>query len=293
MSEVRLSWQFAQPVSAGYANVRLTVTFAEAAIDGYPNVRLSSTYVEAAHDGYPNIRASLIWVEALFPVTEEPAMPTTPFPGFGNSVADPAVPAGADPASTPLPGLTFSVHKKPIFNTKIDEAANGREFRTSYTEYPRWEFELEYEFLKDPKEGESSLKTIMGFYTDMQGPFTSWLFKDPDDYLCEGVVLGEGDDVTTEFYFRRYIGSRGEPVGQIDTANDINIYADGVLVPPADYTLYQNRVVFDSAPLDGVALTADFQFFFVCRFLDDDMDFEKFMDQLWNLRSCSFKSILT
>lgn len=293
MSEVRLSWTVTKPLTGGYSNVRVSVIFVEPLLDGYPNVRLSTVFVEPLLDGYPNVRMSEIGAQVLFPATEEPPMPTISFPGFGNSEANPAVPAGADPASTPLPGLAFSVHKKPIFNTKIDEAASGRENRTSYTEYPRWEFELEYEFLKDPKEGESSLKTIMGFYTDMQGPFTSWLFKDPDDYLCEGAALGTGDGVTTEFYFRRYFGSRGEPVGQIDTDNDINVYSDGVLVDPADYTLYQNRVVFDSAPAGGEVLTADFQFFYVCRFLDDDMDFEKFMDQLWSLRSCSFKSILT
>lgn len=213
------------------------------------------------------------------------------FPGFGNSSKNRTMPEGLDPASTALPGLAFSVHKKPIFRSAVFEASNGNEVRVSYSEFPRWEFELTYEFLEDRSGASSSLKTIMGFFTDMKGSFEQWLFKDPDDYLCQAAVMGEADATTTKFYFLRYLGSIGERIGQVDEDNDINLYLDGVLIDPADYTVTSNFVVFDAAPVSGT-ITADFQFYFVCRFLDDQQDYEKFMDQLWSLQTCAFKSIL-
>ena len=63
-------------------------------------------------------------------------------------------------------------------------------------------------------------------------------------------------------------------------------------VDAADYTItLPNSVVFNSAPASGT-ITADFQFYYACRFVDDSMDFEKFADKLWNLQSVQFKSII-
>lgn len=294
MSEVRLPRVITQPLSEGEeTSARASTFFVEPLTEGLPNARASTFYVEPLIEGYPNARLSLMTMQALFPVAEEFIMPDTPFPGFGNSTIDPSIPAAANPASTALPGLSFNVVKRPMFKGKIDEASSGNEVRTSYTEWPRWEFELNYEFLEDRSGAESSLKTILGFFTDMKGSFLPWLFKDPDDYLVTKGVMGVADGVTTEFYFRRYIGTSGEPIGRVDEANDIDVYANNVLVNPSEYTLGHNSIVFDSAPADTVVITASFQFFFVCRFMEDEMDFEKFMDRLWSLQSCSFKSILT
>ena len=59
-----------------------------------------------------------------------------------------------------------------------------------------------------------------------------------------------------------------------------------------DYTItLPNRVVLASAP--GSLLTYfTGQFFFVCRFNDDQQDYEKFYDRLWDLQECKFRSIL-
>lgn len=291
-------------------------------------------------------------------------IPTTPFPGFGNSSINPAIPAALDPFNTKLPGLSIQVNKTPTFNTKVDVASTGNEVRTSYTEWPRWNFELSYEFLEDRTGAQSSLKTIMGFFTDCQGSFQAWLFKDPDDYAVQNGLMGEADGVTTRFYFRRYLGQRGEPVGTVDAVNSIVVFRTleeagaipgvgpyeitvanaaafvedlGVVgvggpltrvtsapavdeysvdeltgvytfnaanasdpvdityrytIDPAAYTLEHNYIVFLSAPLSGT-ISASFQFYYVCRFMEDEMDFEKFADKLWSLQTCEFRSILT
>lgn len=292
MTEIRLAYMVTQSILDGYSRVRLSFSATQATVDGYSAIRLSDFQPQPLTDGYSVIRTALYVCQALFPVAEELPVSTTPFPGFGNSVSNPAIPSAADPFNSPLPGLAFSVHKRPTFKTKITEAASGNEVRTALAQYPRWDFELTYEFLEDSSGADSSLKTIMGFFLARQGSFDSWLFKDPDDYLVTAGYCGEADAVTTEFPFCRTMGEFHEKVGQVDTANTINVYVDGVLVDPADYTVtLPNLIVFDSAPTSG-DVTADFQFFFACRFLEDQMDFEKFMDKLWSLQTCDFRSII-
>lgn len=361
MSEVRVPSVLVNSLAEGVSSVRVPSMFVAPLVGGFSSVRVPNMFVEPLVDGYSSVRLSLVGVQALFPVTEVPPVPTVAFPGFGNSASNPSIPAALDPFNSKLPGLSIEVRKVPLFNTKVHESSSLNETRTSYSEWPRWGFELSYEFLEDRTGAESSLKTIMGFFTDMQGSFMTWLFKDPDDYLVENGFMGEADAVTTRFYFRRYLGVRGEPVGVVDQANTIAVYRSieeprtvpstpgpytitvtnaaafeqdlGVLgftrvsgapdedqysvnentgvytfnaanggdvvtisyryaLDPSLYTVETNYIVFDSAPVDG-SISADFQFFYVCRFLEDQMEFDKFADKLWSLQTCEFKSVLT
>lgn len=293
MSEIRVNYVINEAVSGGTPNVRVPYVINEAVANGTPNVRINFVFNEAVANGYPNVRSCFVFLESICDNPLELPMSTEPFPGFGNDPDDPSIPAGANPASSVLPGLEFSVHKVPMFKTNIKEAVSGAETRTSYSEYPRWRFELSYEFLEDMTGAQSSLRTIVGFFLQRHGSFDSWLFKDPDDYKVVEGEMATADGVTTQFAFKRDLGGFLEKVGQVDTDNDIDLYADGVLIDPADYTVTMpNLVVFDSAPADGVVLTSSFQFFFACRFEEDELDFEKFADKLWNLQECNFRSIL-
>lgn len=362
MSEIRLNWTIQQPVIAGYSSVRLNLTFAQPLNGGYSVIRSNYQQAQPLVGGYSTIRVCEIFCQALFPVQPELPMSTTPFPGFGNSTTTPSIPAAKDPAKTALPGITYSVHKKPYFKTRVVESAAGGEVRTSFMEYPRWDFEFSYEFLEDRSGAESSLKTIMGFFLQMRGSFDTFLLKDPDDYLVEYGLCGTSDGATTQFPFTRTLGGFAEKVNQVDTANTIAVYHQideagtipamapyeittvhsaafhrdaGVLkgttpmtkvtgapaagqysVSAGVYTfnaadagaavtitygyevsdlLYSvrqpNFILFDSAPSAG-EIYADFQFFFACRFLDDQQDFEKFMDQLWSMQTCNFRSVI-
>lgn len=292
VGNLRLPFIVTEPLTGGYPNLRAPLITAQPVQGGYPNLRVPIVTAQPLQGGYPNLRMPIMVVQALFPVAEDLPVSTTPFPGFGNSVSNPAIPAAADPFNTALPGLSFSVHKKPTFKTKISESTNGNEFRSALMQYPRWDFELTYELLEDKSGAASSLKTIMGFFLSRQGSFDSWLFKDPDDYLVTNGFCGVADGVTTQFPLCRTMGDFHEKVGQVDTANTINVYVNGVLQAPASYTVtLPNLIVFSSAPVSG-NVTADFQFYFACRFIDDQQDYEKFYDKLWNLQTCDFRSII-
>lgn len=364
MSQLRHNWGLLQPLADGYSDIRVTVSQAQSINEGYPKLRHNTLLIQPIEEGYSVLRTNYYFVQALFNVLPELPMSTEPFPGFGNKTGDPTVPAGADPFNSALPGLAFSVHKKPMFKTHISEGAAGNEVRNALMQYPRWDFELTYEFLEDRSGANSSLKTIMGFFLARQGSYDSWLFKDPDDYQSVDGYCGTADGTITEFPLCRDMGSFSEKVGQLDMANPLSVthkitenqtipamgpytvtvtnaaafagdygvtkagtpmtkvtgapaagqYAvnttTGVYtfaaadagaaivitysytISSGDYTVRQpNLIVFSVAPAAG-DIHATFQFFYACRFVDDQVDFEKFVDKLWSLQSCNFRSII-
>src|SRR6478736_5712931 len=109
----------------------------ESLAGGYSNVRANFVTAQPLSGGYSTIRLAFLLCEALISVEGDRPVSTNPFPGFGNSVSDPSVPAAANPATSGLPGLAFSVHKRPTFKTNIAEAASGYEVRNAIADMPR------------------------------------------------------------------------------------------------------------------------------------------------------------
>jgi hypothetical protein len=52
-----------------------------------------------------------------------------------------------------------------------------------------------------------------------------------------------------------------------------------------------NTLIFAGTPKSGVIVTADFTYAFICRFLDDQEDFENVMSGLWKLDALKFRSV--
>ena len=48
---------------------------------------------------------------------------------------------------------------------------------------------------------------------------------------------------------------------------------------------------FGTAPESELIITADFSYYFRCRFTDDRYDFENFMHRLWQLKKLTFISV--
>jgi hypothetical protein len=81
--------------------------------------------------------------------------------------------------------------------------------------------------------------------------------------------------------------------GTDTVAKGVAVYDNGTLLGPSAYSLtLPNQLVFPSAPAAGHAITADFDFWFVCRFTDDKVDVDKFMDRLWELEKLQFRSVI-
>ncbi len=200
------------------------------------------------------------------------------------------------PPSLPaLPGLSWSRKKKPAFSTRVASHSSGREVRVALMSYPLYEFEANYSGLSSSASafaglGASSLQSLMGFFLQLQGQFGTFLYADPDDNTVAGQGIGVGDGSTTVFQFSRALGGFAEPVGWVTALS--NVYLNGVAQSGSSYSLAPpNTLTFTAAPESGVVVSADFSYAFQCRFVDDDMEFEEFMANLWKLESMKFRSV--
>lgn len=202
-----------------------------------------------------------------------------------------------------LPGLAYSVIKRPKFFTGIGTSAVGREVRVAYAVNPLWEFDLTYNYLPDVLTASSAtasdFKTLIGFYLAHSGAFQGFAFEDPDDHTVTAQPLGTTDGTTTNWTFARSFGGGSgqiiEPIGWLNTSAPINVYLAGTIVSPSLYTLLTTQgclqqVKFTTAPTTGQAISADFSYRFSVRFKEDHYDFEKFMDKLWSLASVTLMS---
>jgi uncharacterized protein (TIGR02217 family) len=197
-----------------------------------------------------------------------------------------------------LPGLAWSVTKTPTFQTRIQRAASGRELRAFDYPFPLWQFALVYDFLRDnPAAGYDELRTLIGFFMLCQGAFGTFLFQDPSDCQVTGQLIGVGNASAAIFQLQRAMGTTlagggfFEPVAAPNVVRAI--YLDGIIQNPATYSVDSNSglITFSTAPGSGLNITADFTYYFRCRFTDDKYDFENFMHRLWQLKKLTFISV--
>ena len=197
-----------------------------------------------------------------------------------------------------LPGLAWSVTKSPTFQTRIQRAVSGRELRALDYPYPLWQFNLVFDFLRDnPAAGFDELRTLMGFFMLCQGAFGTFLFQDPSDDRVSGQQIGTGDTLRTVFQLQRTMGETLPGGGFLEPILAPNVvsavYFNGIIQDPAGYSVdaMTGLVAFNTAPGSGLIITADYSYYFRCRFIDDSYAFENFMFRLWQLKKLTFISV--
>jgi len=200
------------------------------------------------------------------------------------------------PSFPALPGLGWSVHKKPVFSTIVADHVSGREVREALYQNPIWQFELTFDGLSSSPTsysglGANSMQTLMGFFLASQGQYSTFLYTDPSDSAAVNTTFAIGDGTTSVFTFARYMGAFLEPVGWVTSVS--NVYLNGVNQASGWSLSAPNSLVFTSAPGAGVSVAASFTYAFECRFDSDDQDFEEFMSNLWKVDSIKFKSVRT
>ena len=211
-----------------------------------------------------------------------------------------------------LIGLTWSVTKRPIFNTLMGQAASGRQVRLAMYNYPLWEWDLTWDSLPDGNPAAAStyasdFKQLVGFFLSMQGSCFSFNYQDQDDNQVLGQPVGTGDGATSAWtLFRSYGGSDGsgtEPIGYVNSSGPVlnehgnfNVYFGGVLQDPSTYAVVnsvplQQQIRFNTSPPEGTVITADFSFFYYVHFKDDQYDFDKIWSQMWSQKKITLASV--
>lgn len=182
--------------------------------------------------------------------------------------------------------------KRPRWKTRIAVHESGSETRNKRWKNPLWDFELVIDGATSASQRvnliANSQRTMQDFFQRCQGSGNAFLYEDLTDNWGIGQPLGESDGETTEFVFQRMAQSFAEPIGWL--LNVTAVYIDGEKQIDGWNTESPNILRFSIPPDRGV-VTADFNFAFLCRFSDDQMDQVQFMRDLWEMRAIKFQSL--
>jgi uncharacterized protein (TIGR02217 family) len=198
------------------------------------------------------------------------------------SASPPAL--GPYPIFPSLSALGWSAKLTPIFSTGTGLHISGREVRAARMATPLWRIELNYDVLRMLAPN-TELQDIVGFFARCAGEGVSFLFEPPALSPVSAQVLGGGDGSTRTFPFAISLG--GYQLAPAGVAA-VSLFINGAAQPGGyaiDNTPFAPTVTFATAPAADAAITADFDWFLLCRFDDDDLDTEEFMAQLYALQS--------
>jgi Uncharacterized conserved protein len=188
-----------------------------------------------------------------------------------------------------LKGLAIGIKKKPAFLTLQQTSVLGVDKGLSLRPYPWWTFTLAYDYLVDKSLATDDIQQIIGFYLNRYGKYDDFLYYDLYDNTCAKQAFGEGDGSTTTFPLCRSYGSFIEPV--IGIADAPTIYIDGVATTDFTWTT-KGKITFATAPASGAGLTWSGSFYYRCRFVDDETEFEEVVNSIWSAPTVLFKSVL-
>lgn len=189
-----------------------------------------------------------------------------------------------------LGGLEWSVFRRPTFSSIVRSSDSQREVTTQLTKC-FYEFELSYSSLRN-KNGFTDLQQIQSLFLKMRGSYDSFLFQDPNDYTVTASQIGTGNGTNKVFVLGRNTGPNYfEAVGYLNTMT--GVYLNGTLQSGSTYTFTApNIITFNTAPGAGVIVTATFSFWYVCRFKEDQQQYDQFMSNLYQLKNVKFKSVV-
>jgi uncharacterized protein (TIGR02217 family) len=209
-----------------------------------------------------------------------------------------AVPAPDEsPALGPYPTfptidtIGWSVKLSPIFSTAAGMHVSGKEVRAAKQSTPRWKVELNYDLLRMVSPN-TELQQIVGFFEDMQGEDGSFYFEPISLSPAAAQSIGTGDGTTTTFYFAVSIGGYSLTPANVGAVSAVYLngvsQSGGFAIASAPFGA---SVTFASAPGVGVAITADFHWYLLCRFVDDDLDVEEWASELYALQSLQLEAV--
>lgn len=199
-----------------------------------------------------------------------------------------------------LPGLTWPLTRTPIWQTRQQNSVSGKRINIADWSYPKHRWTLTYNFLRGSTPTYAELQTLEGFFNARYGSFDSFLYTDPDDYSAVGSTIGTGDSTAQAFQLYRTFGSTvagfQEPILGPSTVSLVVV--GGTTISSTQYsvavwgTTTPGVLTFSTfAPSTGAAIVCDFTFAWPVSFDADQMDFEQFVNKIWQLGQVSFTSL--
>lgn len=186
-----------------------------------------------------------------------------------------------------LAGLGWSMGRKPMWRTLVQEAVSGKDAAAGLMMYPLWEWTLSHELLRADSVN-LEFQTLVGFVNQCHGMLVPFYYTDRHDYIVTNQSFGTGDGSTVAFQLVRTFGGFTEPVKSVNAITNIKINGSVTTA----YTLGSTGIVtFTTAPANAAALTWTGTYYWLCRFLQDDPDFEEFMQNFLTQKEIKFRTV--
>lgn len=196
-----------------------------------------------------------------------------------------------------LAGIELVGERTPVWSTRAQEALSGKESRVRKRAYPIYEWELNFELLRDDITT-SDLQTIVGFFNSLAGMWDTFLYSDPYFNSVTAQAFGVGNGSQTTFPITAiYAPSGGNGIAELiqNFNGQPQIYINGTLLPYSSGLSVdgQGNAIFPAGhiPSSGATLTWTGGFYYRCRFMDDRLKPNEFMKRWWSLKKLRFKSI--
>jgi uncharacterized protein (TIGR02217 family) len=188
-----------------------------------------------------------------------------------------------------LPGLKPTMRRRPEWKSEIIEAWSGEETVIGRRQYPRWRYTLSYEVLSSTAALPERAQ-LMAFFNRHYGPGESFLLVDEEDNAVTDQTFGVTDGVTTTYQLVRTIYDWVEPVWA-PTGTPVIKRAGVTLTAGVDYTIgSMGQIVLAAAGSADQALTWTGSYAMRVRFVRDELDFERFLQGLWQVGSVEMLS---
>lgn len=197
---------------------------------------------------------------------------------------------------------SFPVKVSPVMDTITGTTKSLREMRVAQQQFPLWDIELCFEELRDQTQNQTPFSAFSGFtqfealcqtWLMMYGQAGVFLFDAPWDDSRTGQQIGTGDGATTTFVIYRTWGTGSTavalPVGCVNNIAQVQI--NGATVSSSTYSIVLNKITFTTPPGNSLAITLTFSFYYLCRFVEDEQDYEEFMQNRWTVKSLKFRAV--
>lgn len=198
--------------------------------------------------------------------------------------------------------------KKPSMSSRVYEGATGKDTMIARATLPRWQFTLSYggdswlrdqtqNIVPDPtRNGQTEFQQLCGLFLQCLGSYGEFFYTDPDDSSRGGAPCVLVGTRTYQPYIPWGNGpfTPGMQWPNAGLASLDAVYVAGALQSSASYTFNADQMTLTfGAPYDPGAsvVTADIHFYYRCRFLTDQQNYQQWAKNLWENRQVQFISV--
>lgn len=199
--------------------------------------------------------------------------------------------------STSFPGMDITYSRMPKWETRVQENVAGHETRVALRTIPRWTWELKFNFLRNSTAynsatvGSSEYASLNGFFNARAGGFDSWQWLDPQDNIVSTTVTGSGSSI---YQLQRTLGGFTENVLAPSSSWAATVDSSAVTTTTFFWgSSVPGQIQFSTLnPTSTMTIAVSGSYYWPVRFDADTMQFERMMNNLWELKKVSFTSII-